>query len=135
MNEIIENLYVGEAAEGYLLNDIRFTIIDVRDKNLERNVNAIWIPILVTKNNDNHYLMASMKALNNVAKLIHKNLKSGKKVLVHCSAGMERSPLSIAWYIHKYKHIPLTSAYNIVKTRHPITMFKYGWLSRREVLK
>jgi len=136
MDEIIENLFVGNAEEGFLMKDYNFTIIDVREKdNKDRNKDAIWLPILVSKENEEHYLMASTKALNKVARIIDDKLKVGRKVLVNCGQGMERAPLCCAWYLYKYKRISLIAAYNIVKAKRPMTTFKYGWLPRSEVLK
>lgn len=74
-------------------------------------------------------MKASPKQLDIVANMIDAQLKTGKKVLVHCAAGMERSPLAIMWYLMRKKGMDLKDAYSFVKARRPMVMDSLDWLN------
>lgn len=52
--------------------------------------------------------------LDAVAATIESYLQQGRRVVVHCGEGVERSPLSVAWWMHKRWEIPLEQAYQRV---------------------
>jgi len=64
--------------------------------------------------------------LNKIAKCIDNNIDEG--VVVHCSMGMERSPISVVWYMHTYQGFTIDQAYDIVRQARPITMDHREWL-------
>ena len=55
------------------------------------------------------------KALDKIETELGKN----KDVLVHCAAGLNRSPFLVACYIAKKRRIPYSQAVEIVKQRYP----------------
>jgi len=71
---------------------------------------------------------ANHNALNRVAEAIHKNMKAGKKVMVHCAAGQERSPLAVVWFLHTKRGMDLEAAYDMVRSKRPQTMDCLDWL-------
>jgi protein-tyrosine phosphatase len=77
------------------------------------------------------YVSADRKQLALVTKSINAARHVGLPVLVHCAAGIERSPLAVAWYIAHQRNIPLEAAYEIVKAKHPITQDRRYWVARR----
>ena len=52
---------------------------------------------------------------------------SGKHVLVHCRAGISRSPTIVIAYLMKHKAMNLLDAYNHVKSRRPFALPKPGF--------
>lgn len=57
--------------------------------------------------------------LFDVALLIDQAIKTHKKVYIHCSAGLFRSPLSIMAYFHLIKGITINKVIKLMYDRHP----------------
>lgn len=95
--------------------------------------NTIHLPLL---NRDAQQFVgqpvASVHMLERAAKRIHQyHDEMGGRVLVHCGAGMERSPLTIAWYLVKYHgdvFPDLDAAYDYIKRLRPIVQDRQSWL-------
>ena len=68
-----------------------------------------------------------------MADTINDALQRGKRVLVHCAAGMERSPTAVIFYLMKYKKMKLDVAYSLVKSVHPEMYDRRNWLSNAEI--
>ncbi len=70
------------------------------------------------------------KTLNKLAKIIDEKLKEDEttKVVVHCAMGMERSPLTVVWYLHKYHQISIDDAYEKVRAIRPIVLDRRDWI-------
>jgi len=126
-NQIIKGLYIGD------LNDARAAIgkVDVMVCVLERLTyqpieGELVIPIAKMSTHD--WMLASVSKLDKVAALIHKTLRAGKTIMVHCEAGMERSPLAVMWYLYRYRHMSLEEAYKFVKARRRQTQWCLDWL-------
>ncbi len=67
--------------------------------------------------------------LDLIAEMIWWRLQCGKKVLVHCIQGQERSPLAVAWYLAwSGEASSLTRAYERVAKAHPRTERRDKWL-------
>jgi len=101
---------------------------------------AYWIPIIRTKGKnpiDWDRLIGEQEVdvtalphqLDLVADLIDKNIKQNKDVLVHCMASIERSPLTIVYYLHKRKNMGYNEAYSYVKKIHPTASNRLNWLN------
>ena len=54
--------------------------------------------------------------------------KPNKKLMVHCAAGLERSPLAVAWYLHFYHMRSLAEAYKAVRTIRPQLWDRTAWI-------
>ena len=68
------------------------------------------------------------KTLSLIAEVIHGRLEnSDQKVVVHCFMGMERSVLSVVWYLHTYCDLSIDEAYNVVGTARPIAVDHRNW--------
>lgn len=52
-------------------------------------------------------------------------------VLVHCAAGVERSPLAVIWYLMNRNSISLDDAYKIVKQKRPIIEDRRSWIKQQ----
>jgi hypothetical protein len=83
--------------------------------------------------------LGSRKTLQKVeqaADLIDKVLSGGnKKVVVHCAMGMERSVLSVVWYLHKYVGMTVDQAYGFVKIARPVAKDRRSWIGMTETLQ
>ncbi|XP_042575234.1 dual specificity protein phosphatase 18 [Cyprinus carpio] len=62
---------------------------------------------------------------DHVAARIHSNRSGG--TLVHCAAGMSRSPALIMAYLMKYKGVTLRQAHNCVKDSRPYICINAGF--------
>jgi protein-tyrosine phosphatase len=73
-------------------------------------------------------LLATHERLEAVAAAIDELLASGQRVLVHCGGGVERSPLSIAWWLHTRRGMSLDEAYRLLMHKHPPTQDRQAWI-------
>jgi len=78
----------------------------------------------------NPYSNTVKKTLNKLATLIDKTMTDDDttKVVVHCAMGMERSPLTVVWYLHNYQDMSLDEAYQIVQAARPIAVDRRDWI-------
>ena len=53
---------------------------------------------------------------------------NGRKVVVHCHMGMERSVLAVAWWLHSYKNMSLDEAYGLISQKRPIALDRREWI-------
>lgn len=91
------------------------------------------IPILATrpKSQTDRTATASIAALDKAADLITESLETGRKVLVHCMGGVERSPLTIAWWLVKTNRCTtIAGAYQSLKAIRPVVADRTSWLPR-----
>jgi len=68
--------------------------------------------------------------LDGLAALINKILTESddSKLVVHCAMGMERSPLTVVWYLHKYQDKTIDEAYQIVISARESTVDRQSWI-------
>ena len=86
------------------------------------NGRGAWIPIMESEGRASHGRLAA------VATLIDAELLAGRRVLVHCHHGVERSPLAVAWFLTTKHGMTIDSAYRLVMERHPRTQDRRRWL-------
>jgi hypothetical protein len=53
---------------------------------------------------------------------------SGDSVLVFCGHGVRRSPLAVAWYLHREQKLPLVMAYNRIRAIRPRIKLPSEWI-------
>ena len=70
------------------------------------------------------------KELDILIVLMHKALTDNDdtKVVVHCAMGMERSPLTVVWYLHKYHDKTIDEAYEMVQNARPVAVDRRDWI-------
>ena len=70
------------------------------------------------------------RTLDKLARTINEtmNADSETKVVVHCAMGMERSPLTVIWYLHKYQGMTLDEAYAITREKRESTIDRRNWI-------
>ena len=72
---------------------------------------------------------AVREALDVLADVIHEQIETTKKdVVVHCFAGMERSVLTCAWYLCKYKNMSMEDAYQAIYDVRPVALDRRLWV-------
>lgn len=71
---------------------------------------------------------ADKKAFERISEFLTQCELDRQKVLVHCLAGVERSPLVVAYYLSTRNGGDLDAAYEIVKQKHPSTQMRTEWL-------
>jgi len=73
---------------------------------------------------------ASTAALEYCAGLIEGHLDSAKRLLVHCHGGVERSPLTVAyWLVRVGRYQALAEAYRYLKGLRPVIADRTSWLT------
>lgn len=72
--------------------------------------------------------------LNRAANWIEAQIAMQRPVLVHCAAGVERSPLAAAWTLARRlpwpPEVALATAYGAVKRARPLTEDRTVWLPK-----
>jgi hypothetical protein len=64
-----------------------------------------------------------------VSDTIQRELRhNGRKVVVHCHMGMERSVLAVAWWLHSYKNMSLDEAYELIRQKRPVALDSREWI-------
>ena len=68
--------------------------------------------------------------LDFIADEIHRVMETtDSKIVVHCYMGMERSVLSVVWYLTKYHHKSMDEAYFEVGQIRPIAIDHSSWVN------
>lgn len=77
----------------------------------------VFIPLVVSRTAAEPIRIPTIR-LRLVAQAIAWGLRdSGKDVFVHCTAGLERSPLAVAWYLCTYYGYHIDAAYDLIKSK------------------
>jgi len=134
-NCIIENLYVGDIDDAHRVYmhrqaDVIINVLESPDPD-EHTPDEIWMPFAREKMAPHHgenKMIADHDKLDAIADLIDANLRKGKRILIHCGMGAERSPLAVMWFLKTKRGMTLDSAYAFVKRQRPITMYSLDWL-------
>lgn len=76
-----------------------------------------------------HRGVARREKLDAAAAFIAERVEAGAKLLVHCGAGMERSPLTVAWWlVSKRIFADLSSAYELLKAVRECVADRGQWV-------
>lgn len=124
-NQIIPNLFVGDIEDSILFNrhkpeGVIFCVLEHRPPH--EPMKAYHIPI---KTLSDH---VHTEQLDHIAFMLEGLLEKKCDVLVHCAAGIERSPLTVAYYISYSKGISIHEAYKIVRRNRPQAQDRSMWL-------
>lgn len=124
-NEIISNLYLGDIQDALEFrekfpNAVIICVLENRPEN--EPFKAYHIPI-ITESGHVH-----TEQLDHISFFIEALLDKHEKVLIHCAAGLERSPLTIAYFLKYSKGISLEEAYAMVKNERPQIFDRSIWL-------
>jgi len=137
MDKIIDHLFVGshadlisEVLDHYKINVVICVLEDPHCLHRKENDGRDWIHIPIMRDieltgEDLYDEMdvgdhADPEALDKISGIIEEAILLKQNVLVHCAAGMERSPLTVAWYLRNKKHISLDKAYDIITPKRHV---------------
>ena len=73
-------------------------------------------------------IVADPQKMDEAADWIHEQRSKGAQVLVHCAYGVERSPLTVVWYLMKYRGMSLNSAYALLMRQRQEVEDRRHWL-------
>ncbi|XP_061130799.1 dual specificity protein phosphatase 5 [Syngnathus typhle] len=129
--EILPFLYLGSAYHASrqdYLNDLHITaLLNVSRKDMQPNkvhYNYKWIPV-----EDNH--MADISShFQEAIEFIDHVKQSGGKVLVHCEAGISRSPTICMAYIMRTQQLKLDAAFDIIKQRRAVISPNFSFMGQ-----
>lgn len=71
----------------------------------------------------------SMDVLNKIADIIEFRRQNRMKTIIHCGAGVERSPLVVAWWLYRIHGFDLDTAYKIIRVSRPMILDRREWIS------
>ena len=142
-NQIIHDIYIGDLEDAKVWDGNLLCVLETRPDSEPEN--ALNIPILTLRfekimmkdkdGNDTDYVTSGFVdralpvQLDAVAHVIQNHVDAGTKLLVHCSAGMERSPLALTWYMHTRAGLSLEEAFEFVKSKRPQAQNRLEWLN------
>ncbi len=66
--------------------------------------------------------------LDRLAEEIGRARATGRPVVVFCGHGIRRSPLAVAWYLHRSEGIPLAEAFARIRAVRPRVEAPSAWL-------
>jgi len=123
MSQILDNLYLGSLDDA-LNAPSDFVIVCVLEYQPPNEPKGAYrFPFLEGG-------LANVKVLDEFADFVDKLLSEGRKVLVHCAMGIERSPLAVVWYLHKKKGMSIPEAYAFVKSKRSVVADRTIWLPK-----
>jgi protein-tyrosine phosphatase len=136
--EIVPRLFLGTREDAEALGERvpdDWTCISVteyrawygRKEELPREpIGSLDMPFMIKATDGWH---ADPYKLDLLAEVIRWRLAEGKRVLVHCVHGQERSPLTVVWYLAACgEAASIEHAYERVKRLHPRTERRDHWL-------
>ena len=132
--EILPGVYLGSANDAVYWDG---ATICVHEDEGALAQGGHWIPILSRTGEDIHpydpsAYEASRLALDAATSYIRHFQQLHIPVLVHCWAGIERSPLTMAWFLKRYGYTKtLNEAYDKIREARPIIEDRLHWLPQK----
>ena len=146
-NEILPGIWLGdrEDALNWSEREEPCGIVTVHEDLRDKIPKAHAIPIMVghfvevkpaypgLKAKPQWFVDYASEAMLDAATSVMKHYQDhGIPVLVHCWAGVERSPLTMAWFLVRYGHVKtLNEAYETIRAKRPIVEDRQHWLRNR----
>lgn len=132
MNEIEPNLYLGDwrAGEAAPLSVSTLCVIETPEWQRYEGM-SYYVPILDHDESTLAFIppRALIHKLDEACEIIDDHILNSEPLLVHCWAGIERSPLTLAYWLVKSKRQPnLDEAYKFLKSKRPIVEDRRTWL-------
>lgn len=119
MNEILPNLYLSGYGDVPFNNDLY--IVNCTEEMPMKSSQGTRIA--VNDDMETASLDKMFVALISIVDVIHQKLQDGKKVVVHCLAGQQRSPTVIAAYLMKHHGYKLQNAIQYIREKRHEAFF------------
>lgn len=96
----------------------------------ERKLESVGVDSFVHSSSAEQTL-ASRMVLDECTTIIEEWASRGDPLLVHCHGGIERSPLTLAWWLYSSgRENDLDGAYRYIRGKRPIIEDRRYWLER-----
>jgi protein-tyrosine phosphatase len=125
--EVAPGVFVGGWNDAVAFEGTRFCVLDEKPEDMPL---ATHIPIY-----DGGSGSAIRSNLDRLACEIGAARAQGRPVLVFCGHGIRRSPLGIAWYLHRSEELPLTEAFERVRAVRPKAEPPAAWMGNAASLE
>jgi protein-tyrosine phosphatase len=120
--EIRPRLFLGDLGDAIGWEGPAVTVLEDRSPDLPSSV--VHIPIYDPEDGRARY-----DQMEKVVAWVSEALRSGdRQVLVSCGQGIERSPLVMAWYLHRVEGVSLGAAYEAICGMRPQVQPRLEWL-------
>lgn len=86
---------------------------------------CFWIPIILLEKNQ---IITQRKQLEVVCRVIEDEIAHQREVLVHCAAGLERSPLVLAYWLTTRHKISFDDAYQLLQDQNKKIQDRRHWI-------
>ena len=128
MNEIIDHIFVGTLEDAVQTAStypdwIILCVLEQRPAN--EPACAIHVPLLEISPDGP---VINQIRLEIACDIIDNAYTNGYNILVHCQMGIERSPLTVAYWLATRQYISLDNAYKILKLQRPVVEDRRSWL-------
>lgn len=121
-DKIVDNLYIGSASALEYENQFEMIVNCTQEIRFPKNsVKCYRIPIL-----DDPYECVNFVELvekTNILETMHETIIHKNPVLVHCFAGIQRSPALVALYLIRYHKYTPETAIQYIRSKRPIAFF------------
>lgn len=127
MDKIIEDLYLGslhgitpEQLQKHRIHTVISLTSNAKGRNLGRVVQVHQCRPLLDTSSEQEKMNRIIKEL---LPIIHKTLSEGKRVLIHCDAGLHRAPTVVVHYL-QYVGMTRDTAVKLVQARRPLALWR-----------
>ena len=122
---VMEDIAITDWEGGLKAKDLGHYVINVAEEVMS-NADA---KMPVSPPHSESEVIVTRDEVERVADRINAVLEEGnQKVVVHCYMGMERSVLSVVWYMHKYMGMGIDEAYEQIFMNRPIAADRRHWI-------
>jgi protein-tyrosine phosphatase len=126
-HEILPELWVGDATSAPIAVARGFAVLNVLETGAIPGESHIPILTPLTYRSPADGVLAYRVRLDAAVKWIEEN--RSRPILVHCGAGIERSPLTVAWFMCRKQVVAnLDEAYAWLIKRRPVVQDRRIWL-------
>lgn len=123
-DNIIDFLFLGNRHALNTASDFSLIVNCSREKDVAFPLNSsCCIRLSVEDSPDESGKLLTLILETKVLEQIHNNVIHKQPVLVHCSAGMQRSCAVVACYLIKYHEMDPTTAVEYIRSKRPIAFF------------
>jgi len=129
-NEIIPNLWLGcrnspLERENLRKNNIKLIINCSKDLDYPVDSDIQTIRLAINDINTEESNNILKQDIETIVYIMNTYLNNNIGVLVHCYAGMQRSATVVICYLIKYKHMTVSSAKELMKSKRSIVFLPY----------